>query len=824
MHVRRPAPRRLSNPMRSIFPSTAVRRATILALLAVLALPVAVSAQNGRAVVRGRVTDEAGSSVRAARVTLRRATVGFEQSVESDPDGAFVFEDIVPGTYTIAASADGFAVETRALAVDAGESAEPTLVLHPGAFTEEVAVFASTITGIPETVRRIPGSVDVVDSAMLETSRVFNFSEALRKIAGLNVRDEEGFGLRPNIGIRGLNPTRSTKVLLLEDGIPLTYAPYGDNASYYHPPIERFSTIEVLKGSGQIAYGPTTLGGVVNYLTPDPPPTLSGDISVTGGNKDYFNGQASIGDTIGNTGFFLHYLRKQGEGARESMRFGIHDVFAKAVTTIGDRQTLTFRGNYYGEDSKVPYSGLRQDEFDENPHQNPFINDHFYGDRVGASVSHAVLLGSNAMLSTTVYGQRFKRHWWRQSSNSNERPNDSADPNCGGMENLYTDCGNQGRLREYYFFGVEPRLNASHSLFGIRNELDAGFRYHYEHQDRVQKNGDFPTARDGVVVEDNERKTGAFSGFIQNRFIIGGLTITPGVRVERISYERTNRIAPNPAGGLGVTGSTEVTQVLPGLGLAYNFGEKATVFGGVHRGFAPPRTEDIINNTTGGSVDLDAELSWNYEVGARSLLRPGVRLDATFFRMDYENQVVPASIAGGTGATFTNGGETLHQGFEFTGRVDTGTLVGSPHNVYGRIAYTWLPVAQFEGVRFSNIPGFATTHVDGNRLPYAPSHLVNANIGYSHPVGIDALVEAVRVSEQFSDDLNTFLGSADGQRGAIPAYTVWNLAFSYKAETMPTTFFVTVKNLFDETYIADRSRGLIPGPSRLIQAGVKYRF
>jgi Fe(3+) dicitrate transport protein len=112
----------------------------------------------------------------------------------------------------------------------------------------------------------------------------------LRKVAGIQVRDEEGFALRPNISIRGLNPTRSSKVLLLEDGIPLTYAPYGDNASYYHPPIDRFESIEVLKGSGQILYGPVTVGGVINYVTPNPPQRPSGHLTLTGGNRDYFNG------------------------------------------------------------------------------------------------------------------------------------------------------------------------------------------------------------------------------------------------------------------------------------------------------------------------------------------------------------------------------------------------------------------------------------------------------------------------------------------------------------------------------------------------------
>ena len=114
-------------------------------------------------------------------------------------------------------------------------------------------------------------------------------TEALRKAAGINVRDEEGFGLRPNIGLRGLNPTRSTKMLLLEDGIPLAYAPYGDNASYYHPPIDRFDRIEILKGAAVNQYGPQTVGGVINYITPTPAEEPSAMLRATAGNRDYTN-------------------------------------------------------------------------------------------------------------------------------------------------------------------------------------------------------------------------------------------------------------------------------------------------------------------------------------------------------------------------------------------------------------------------------------------------------------------------------------------------------------------------------------------------------
>jgi Fe(3+) dicitrate transport protein len=62
------------------------------------------------------------------------------------------------------------------------------------------------------------GSGTFLSAEDLFDSHVVNVNEALRKVPGVFVRDEEGFGLRPNIGIRGMNPFRSTKVLFLEDG------------------------------------------------------------------------------------------------------------------------------------------------------------------------------------------------------------------------------------------------------------------------------------------------------------------------------------------------------------------------------------------------------------------------------------------------------------------------------------------------------------------------------------------------------------------------------------------------------------------------------
>ena len=263
------------------------------------------------------------------------------------------------------------------------------------------------VVGRRESLRNIPGSAHVLDSKTLESSRVFTTNEALRKLPGLAVRDEEGFGMRPNIGVRGLNPTRSTKITLLEDGVPHSYAPYGDNASYYHPPIERFDQVELLKGAGQIQFGPQTIGGVINYVTPAPPSDVGGFVSVAGGSRDYANGRVRLG----GRGMLVDYTQKEGRGARDNIDSRVHDLSFKTV--LGAPRSLTLRANYSKESSQVTYSGLTQAEFERlGSHYNPFENDDFQTQRFGASATHNLIMGGSAFLTTNLYVSYFDRDWW----------------------------------------------------------------------------------------------------------------------------------------------------------------------------------------------------------------------------------------------------------------------------------------------------------------------------------------------------------------------------------------------------------------------------
>lgn len=665
-----------------------------------------------------------------------------------------------------------------------------------------------------------PGSAAVIDSQTLEESRVFNVNEALRKVPGIHVREEEGVGLRPNIGIRGMNPTRSTKVLLLEDGLPLSFAPYGDNASYYHPPIDRYDSIEVSKGSQVIRFGPQTAGGVINYITPEPQKSLGGFVGLAAGTRGYLNGHVMV---TGN-GAIADIYHKESDGARDNMRSRLDDVNFKWAGQLNGDHRLVIRATHFREDSQLTYSGLTQAEYNNlGPRYNPFKNDFFDASRTGLSATHEWRLNADAKVLTSVYGAFFNRDWWRQASDTGTS---AGALNCQGQSGesrlngvAITDpqlqgCKMQGRLREYTTTGIDSRVQLRHQAFGIGGELEAGVKYQHEVQDRVQHNytsyTNYLSGTGMTLGENQQRRTNATSAFVANRFIINDrFAVTPIVRVEHIQHERINHLT-------AARGGSSFTEVVPGIGATYQLSAVTQVYGGVHKGFSPPRVEDAIN-ASGQSVDLNAERSVNAEVGVRTSPVKDVAFDIAVFRNDFSNLVQVGSIAGGS--TSYQEGKALFQGVEMAGQFDklSKSIEG---NLYARVSWTWLPTAEQKSA-FTNSAG---TGAIGNRLPYAPENLLNLTLGYRAPNNWNARVEYVYVGRQYSDFDNTVTPgtNSNGQEGMIASNGIWNAVANYTIGK--TTLFVAAKNLTDETYIVDRTRGIQVGMPRTFQAGYKYAF
>ena len=671
---------------------------------------------------------------------------------------------------------------------------------HTQESTPEMSMATVFVIGGEENLTSLGGAGQILGKKELEDSHVFTVNEALRKVAGVHARDEEGFGLRPNIAMRGLNPTRSTKITLLEDGLALAYAPYGDNASYYHPMVDRYERIEVLKGASSLMFGPQTVGGVVNYITPAPRQAFGGYVQGVMGNRDYANGKVSIGAS----GLNLDYGHKQGDGARDNMTHKLDDLNIKYSTALNERQAITLRTNLYKEDSVQTYSGLTQAEFDRLASSyNPFKNDRFEAQRTGQSITHDFLINDQTTLITSLYYSKFDRDWWRQASNSQDGQCAALNPSrlAGVAINPDTCNSIQGRLRSYETWGIEPRITVTHSL----GEFQAGARVHFEEQHRKQINGTSPTARSGTLVENNLRNTSAYSGFMANRFDVGKFSITPIARYESIKAERNNLLTAQ-------TGENNVYAFTPGIGATWNPTETLTIFTSLHKGFAPPRVEDLIGNT-GTVTDVNYEKSKNFELGFRAQPTKRVSVQGAYFRNDYDNLIAVGSIAGGS--TPLSQGKALFEGIELAANAEFS------NGLFSRLALTWLPNAE-QTEAFSNVSTGETVGSKGKRQAYAPEETLTAAVGYE--IGaFKGEVEAQYIGKQYSDFANTLAPTTDGQKGEISAYTVWNAALNYRFDKALSAF-VTGKNLLDKTYVVDRTRGILVGMPRLIQVGVKYAF
>ncbi|MBK9098142.1 MAG: TonB-dependent receptor [bacterium] len=673
----------------------------------------------------------------------------------------------------------------------------------------------------PSLINRIPGSANIITETSLRQDKPITGNEMFRKVTGLNVVDEEGAGLRTNIGIRGLDPDRSRNVLMMEDGVPVALAPYGEPEMYYTPAIDRMKSVEVLKGSGSILYGPQTIGGVINYITNDPPLDPMFSLQLRGGDGGYLNGQALYGTTFDNVGFQIGYLHKQADKLAVT-RFDINDLTAKIKFQTCQNSVLGIKLAYYDENSNSTYVGLTQSMYDDGEYF-PVIapNDELDIRRYSASLTHDYIFSNSAFLRTTVYGYTTTRNWLRQDFSRNPTSNwtgvvwgDTSIAN--GAIYMRNSTGN--RNRQFEVAGVEPRVSYNYTIGNLKNELEGGIRFHYERAFEQRIDGQSADAKSGNLREDEIRTGYAESFFAQNRiYLTNRFTVIPGLRLENFHYERD--IFRINYRDTSITNDDDLFTPVPGIGFNYNFENDFSLFAGVHRGYAPPRIKDAITND-GTALNLDAELSWNYEIGFRTNLTSFIYIEATGFLMDFSNQVIPVSVSsGGTGTGLVNGGETKHIGVEGGLRFDFHRIVKTNYSIVLSAFSTYVN-SKYDNDRFITVQN-ESVNLRGNKLPYAPDFTFTGGFEITAPFGLGVNLSATYVGKQFTDELNSVEPSASGETGQMPSFITADITANYFISDINSNLFFSVKNLSDERYIASRRpQGIKVGLPRFISAGI----
>lgn len=648
-------------------------------------------------------------------------------------------------------------------------------------------------------VLRQPGAVALVTLEEIRLKQPRSTEELLRSVTGVSIKPEEESAIVANIGMRGLSAA-DYKTLILEDGVPVAPGLFVGNGRYYNPRVQRMEGIEVLKGAASLRYGPSTIGGVINYITKQPEDGVQ--LSLRTGSWNTREATVEVGGSApsGEAVFGLIATRAESDGFMDK-GYAMNDIVAKAGMALGANQWLSLKYSDYKNDSNISYRGVFLNEYLSGKDYNPAPDDWFLSGRRSIDLNHEWTISDSMTLNTLVYGSDTWRDYWRFNSNN------AASAAAGRW--VYTDAVN-GNNRSFQRFGLDTRLQLQHSLFGIQSEAEIGYRYMDESMDDQTVSATRSNPRTGPLARDVRDSAESSALYLQNRFLLtDSLALTAGLRGERYEQQRNDRRRTAAQGNIAGSSNTEW---LPGLGLTWNLHEELQLFASAYKAFSPALNGDALDALE--DQQLDAERSVNVEIGLRGG-NERLRYEAAWFRMDFDNQIIPAN----SNSQFqrTNGGATWHQGLELGLEAELGAGFSATANT------TWVPDAEFDGARFA-ANGSVTTP-DGNRLTYTPEWVANLGLAWTRG-GLRTGLNLHHTGEQYSDVLNSdaITESLNGFfTGRIQSYTLLDLSLVYDLSER-LSFSGSVKNLTDKRYIASLRQGIYVGPERSLDAGVRYKF
>lgn len=672
--------------------------------------------------------------------------------------------------------------------------------------------------------KNIPGTVNVISKKEMQEINPVSAGDILRKVPGIYINDEDPAGLRLNVGIHGLNPQRSSKVLVLEDGIPITLNPYGEPQMYFSPMIDRMIGVEVLKSSGQLLYGPQTVGGVLNFITANPPDQLTNQIRLNGGRDGFFSGFASHGNTIGNAGYVINYLHKRADNLGP-LNFVVNEATAKFNYKVSEKSQLGFKFGFYNEESNATYIGLTQSMYDMGNWDQVNIapNDLMLLDKYSASLVHNYKFNDNIDLQTNAFAYYIRRNWRRQNFDRVNNPTRTYERIIGDgtdQNSIFFREDALWRNRQYVVKGIEPRFTIKHNLFNINNTLKTGVRVLWEtaYEQAVTSRFD---GYNGPSNNNEVRSGFAFSMYAVNDFqITDKLSANLGFRIE--NYDMKRQIYNANEDFTDIINNRSVFAFIPGGGLNYALNDNIIFFAGVHKGFAPPVLKNALNES--GVVDfINKEESTNYDVGTRIALGDYLNIAPSLFYLDFKNQQIPVTLAT-AGSGFADGGKSKHRGAEISIDYDIARSMGYLTSLIigGTFTYT---DARFgdNGVK-ENRTGEVINSVLDNQLPYSPKVMMNNFVSLNLMNGFGARVSGNYIGKQFTERDNIILPAENGTVGQLNARYLLDANLYYTLNKR-YTFNISGKNLTDSRAIVTRhAQGIRVALDRFITAGIDITF
>ena len=823
----------------------------------------------------------------------------------SDKRGKSYFNNIQLGSYELTVQFIGYKKNTLIINIEENRLYKFDILL----ITESlIGPELNIIGGANKSYKQTPGSAFVINENNMRQINPVGTQEILEHVAGIHAFSDDGIGnSRISIGIRGLNPRRSSRVLILEDGIPIQPALYVYPNMYYNPPVERLDGVQVIKGSGVVKFGPQTMGGVINYYTRRPGETFDGFVNTTVGENGYLSIFTELnGFKIKKTNNAFQLLYKRGDGFRDNNEFEQINTTYKTNYYINKSKNIYSKISLNYENSQATYTGLTEWSFENNPNFNPKEDDNFKVFRISADLIETTKINSNLMKTRKLYSSFFDRRWWRETDIFTSASyqdtiidaNDVSDTFYDDIIRIGNDETNFGILRTFYVLGYEQNYQFDYDFMNFNLNAEFGIRTYWERFIDDKVIGDSPDAREGRfywepeegdvvydlngndvydeffvhpefndigdlcdtgidgecdftdanndglynlsevrVGQSHHYETAAISAYFKNSINVGKTLINGGFRLELFEQERIDLLD-----GATYLDHTNFV-ILPSISFISNLSNyennSLSIFGGIHRGYTSPSSGalKVSNFALDTGLDLEAEKSWNKEIGIRSSgLFSMIDMELSYFHLDIENLV-----AAGRGTAFKNLGKVETMGTELSTRIFSNSSLWIPTLHFTQ---TYLKTNIISAVmdKYYFMGSGDPIDISGNELPYSPENSFLLGIEYNILEKIRIRFDYKYVGRVYTDfhniDDTRLRGSWDdvgniGIRGPIPEYSIINANISFKPSSK-INIVITAKNLMDKIYIgsrlhsnpnqpqADISSGIIPGPRRQINLSVKF--
>ncbi len=749
-----------------------------------------------------------------------------------------------------------FAIAALGMAIPAGAADDDSSTDSDAKILDKVMVI-----GNPANIDEMPGSAHSVTTEDIREQNYDDINQVLRKVPGVYVRQEEGFGLFSSISLRGVDTTRSAKVTVMEDGVLTAPAPYSAPAAYYTPTMGRMSGLEILKGSSQVKYGPQTTGGVINYLSTPIPLQETAYLKSSYGSFGDQRSHAYVGNTLstgaGQFGFLLEGYFRNNDGYKTidetpDFRDGNNTGFTKADpmiklswepdTTLYQR--LEFKYGTSELDANETYLGLSEVDFAADPYRRYSASrfDNIKTKERRSYLRYALAPSDDLDVIATLYQNTFTRNWYKLkdvrdvngTSGNNYSLSAALAQNGEGLDCLRGDRACVLRVRannrDYETQGIDMVGYYRFGSDAIQHEISAGIRFNQDQVIRFQWDDRYNQLVNGAIdgmtpgtpgeAGDRMQKTDALAVFLQNTIKVGAWGFTPGVRIEQLDQTYIEDYAG--VDGTPTTKTNTMNLWAASFGVTYRFNDSWIGFSSVNRGFSPPNPK----SATGG---INEETSLAYELGARyTNVSQALALETVAFYTDFSDMIAIDNIGGTGTGTSTNFGKVRSYGLEFSGQYDAGIANG------WKVKNPWYLTASYtnatqQNAAYDDDPESIFSYGKaGNQVPYIPKWVLSAG------TGVDtgrwgSYISGSYVSKTFTTANNVKSqkngdGDLDSRFGTTDAYFVADISAFYRIKE-GVKLFGGVQNVGDVTYLVSRQpEGPRPGMPLFAYAGLEMEL